>query len=70
MLITSSASSPARRAKERGVKLTVNADAHSPSGFDFLPWGMRMARRAGLEAEDVVNTYPLEKLRRTLKDGR
>jgi DNA polymerase (family 10) len=57
----------ARRAKEKGAKLTVNADAHSPQGLGLLPWGLFMARRAGLTAEDVVNTYPLSRLRQALK---
>ena len=59
----------ARRVREVGVKLTVNSDAHSTAGLGLLPWGLRMARRAGLTAEDVVNTYPLDRLRATLKDG-
>lgn len=59
----------ARRAKELGVKITVNSDAHSVAGLSLLPWGLRMARRAWLTAEDVINTYPLERLRATLKGG-
>jgi DNA polymerase (family 10) len=59
----------ARRAKEVGCKLTVNADAHSTAGLGLLPWGLFMVRRAWLTPEDVINTYPLEKLRRTLKGG-
>ena len=57
----------ARRAKEKGAKLTVNADAHSTQGLGLLPWGLFMARRAGLTAADVINTYSLPKLRQTLK---
>jgi DNA polymerase (family 10) len=60
----------ARRAREVGAKLTVNSDAHSTIGLGLLPWGLRMARRGGLTAEDVINTYPLDRLRATLKDGR
>jgi DNA polymerase (family 10) len=57
----------ARRAKEKGARLSVNADAHSIAGLGLLPWGLYMARRAWLTPEDVVNTYPLQKLRRSLK---
>jgi len=60
----------ARRAKEKGVHITVNADAHSTTGLGLLPWGLYMARRAGLTPDDVINTYPLARLRATLKDGR
>jgi DNA polymerase (family X) len=56
----------ARRAKEAGVRLTINADAHSPAGLDMLPWGLCMARRAGLTPDDVINTYSLAKLRAVL----
>lgn len=57
----------ARRAKEKGAKMTVNADAHSTQGLGLLPWGLYMARRAGLTTADVINTYSLPKLRQTLK---
>jgi DNA polymerase (family 10) len=60
----------ARRAKEKGAKLTVNADAHSTQGLGLLPWGLFMARRAGLTAEDVINTYPLPRLRQAIKSIR
>jgi DNA polymerase (family X) len=57
----------ARQAKDAGVLLTINADAHSTSGLDMLPWGLCMARRAGLTPADIINTFPLEKLRATLR---
>jgi DNA polymerase (family 10) len=57
----------ARRAKQAGVRLTVNADAHSTGGLDLLPWGLLMARRAGLEAKDIINTHGLDEMRRMLK---
>jgi DNA polymerase (family 10) len=46
----------ARMAKERGVKLVINTDAHAPSHFDFLRFGVGTARRGWLTAEDVLNT--------------
>lgn len=55
------------RARAAGAKFTVNADAHSTSGLGLLPWGLRMARRAWLTPEDVINTYPLPRLRAALK---
>ena len=60
----------ARRAKEMGAKLTINSDAHSPAGLGLLPWGLLMARRAGLIASDVINTYDLPTLRAALKGGK
>jgi DNA polymerase (family 10) len=46
----------ARMAKERGVKLVVNTDAHGVSQLDFIRYGLFAARRAGLTKEDVLNT--------------
>ena len=60
----------ARRAKEKGARLTVNADAHSTAGLGLLSWGLHMARRAWLTAEDVINTYPAAEMRKLLKSAR
>ena len=57
----------AKRAKEAGVKLTINADAHSVAGLGLLSWGLCMARRAGLTKDDVINTYSLPELREWLR---
>jgi DNA polymerase (family 10) len=57
----------ARRAKEAGVKLTINADAHSTAGLGHLFWGLQMARRAWLGPDDVINTFPADRLRAALK---
>lgn len=54
-------------AKEQGVLIAINADAHSTRGLDFLEYGVMVARRAGLTAEDVLNALPLEELRLWLK---
>jgi len=50
-------------AKERGVLVSISADAHSTQGLSHLSYGIDIARRAGLTAEDVLNTRPLEALR-------
>lgn len=56
-----------RTAKEEGVKLAINTDAHHILQLDWISFGIAVARRAWLQAEDVVNTYPLEKLLDSLK---
>jgi DNA polymerase (family 10) len=53
----------ARMAKERGVRLVIDTDAHGIPELDFLRYGVFVAQRAGLTREDVVNTYPVEQLR-------
>ena len=57
----------AAAAKAAGVKLVISTDAHSTRGFDVLRCGVLQARRAGLEAKDVVNTRTLAGLRQLMK---
>jgi DNA polymerase (family 10) len=52
----------ARRAKELGIPISINTDAHSAADLDMLHFGVATARRAWLSAEDVINTWPTEKL--------
>lgn len=47
-----------KRAKERGLKLVIGADAHWKSGLDYLRYGVDQARRGWLEPDDVLNTKP------------
>lgn len=51
-----------QKAKAAGVKIVINCDAHAPDGLGDFHWGLCMARRAGLEAGDVINTWPWERL--------
>jgi DNA polymerase (family 10) len=48
-----------RRAKQLGVTLVINPDAHSPDGLGVTACGVVVARRGGLSAADVFNTRPL-----------
>jgi len=56
-----------KRAKEIGVKVAIFSDAHTTKGFHFMILGVNQARRGWLEEKDVINTYPLEKLKKILK---
>lgn len=49
-------------AKELGVLIAVNTDAHRTSDFDNLPFGVGQARRGWLEKKDVLNTRNLDDL--------
>ena len=60
----------ARRAKEMGIPLSINTDAHSEADLDVLPFGVAIARRAWLTKEDVINAWPVEKLLDWLKKPR
>jgi len=55
-----------RKAKKAGVLIAINTDAHSVPEFERYQYGVNVARRSGLTKDDVINTYPLEKLRETL----
>jgi len=57
----------AAAAKAAGVKLVISTDAHSTRGFEVLRCGVLQARRAGLEAKDVVNTRTLAGIRQLMK---
>jgi len=57
----------ARRAKELGIPISINTDAHSEADLDMLHFGVATARRAWLTAADVVNTWPTKKLLDWLK---
>lgn len=52
----------ARQAKERGIPISINTDAHRPEHLHLIGYGISQARRAWLEPEDVINTWPLERL--------
>jgi DNA polymerase (family 10) len=52
----------ARLAQELGVKLAINTDAHVDEHFDFLLFGVATAQRAWVTKENVVNTWPADKL--------
>ncbi len=56
-----------RMARERGVKIVINTDAHHTTHFEKLKYGVLQARRAWLTKTDVLNTLPAEKLIATLK---
>jgi DNA polymerase (family 10) len=57
----------ARLAKELGVKIAINTDAHSIAELGLMPGGVDQARRAWLENADILNAAPLPKLRKFLK---
>ena len=57
----------AKRAKEMGIPISINTDAHSEADLDMLHFGVATARRAWLTAEDVINTWPTEQLLDWLK---
>jgi DNA polymerase (family 10) len=53
-------------AKSKGVKCAINCDGHRLEHVGFLRLGAGIARKGWLTKEDVVNTLPLDKLRKEL----
>jgi DNA polymerase (family 10) len=57
-------------ARRHGVKFAVDTDSHSTVHLPFMRYGVGTAQRGWLERDDVINTWPLDKLRRFLRKGR
>ncbi len=49
-----------RQAKELGVTIAIGPDAHSTAGLDNVHFGIGMARKAWLEAGEILNTRSAE----------
>ncbi len=52
----------AKLALELGCNFTLDADAHAPPEFAYVPMGMWMARRAGIPQDRILNFLPLDDL--------
>jgi DNA polymerase (family 10) len=57
-------------AKRLGIRTAINPDAHSPRQLDFVYNGVAIARKGWLEKKDVVNTWPLNEVKRFFKQVR
>jgi DNA polymerase (family 10) len=57
-------------AKRHGVKFAVDTDSHSTLHLDFMKYGVGTAGRGWLTKDDVINAWPLSRLRKFLKKGR
>lgn len=49
----------ARMAVDAGVLLSIDSDAHNPGSLALVRYGIGIARRAWVEPQMVVNTWPL-----------
>lgn len=52
----------ARLALECGCNFTLDADAHAPAEFAYVPMGIWLARRAGIPMERMLNFLSLDEL--------
>ncbi|MGH2676829.1 MAG: DNA polymerase/3'-5' exonuclease PolX [Actinomycetota bacterium] len=56
-------------AREHGVKFAVDSDAHSPIHLPNLRFGVAMAQRGWVTKGEVINTWPLSRLKKFLAKG-
>jgi DNA polymerase (family 10) len=54
------------KARDQGILCCINPDAHKTSHLRFLDFGVTLARKGWLRAQDVVNTRTLAQLRKLL----
>jgi len=52
-----------KRAIEQGATIAINTDAHRPSSFEYVRFGVQTARRGWAETADVLNTRDAEGIR-------
>ncbi|HBI25695.1 MAG: PHP domain protein [Candidatus Wolfebacteria bacterium GW2011_GWC2_39_22] len=56
-----------RKCIKAGVKLSIDTDAHAVAHLPFLVWGIGQARRGWAETSDIINAWPVEKMKKMLK---
>jgi DNA polymerase (family 10) len=58
-----------KKAKEKGVKMIINTDAHNLEQLGLMEYGVSQARRGWAEREDIINCWPLEKFLSSMKSA-
>jgi DNA polymerase (family 10) len=61
-----------KKAKDMGIPIIINTDAHSPDGMEVMKYGVMTARRGWITKEDIsngllLNCLPIDKLEAWLK---
>jgi DNA polymerase (family 10) len=56
-----------KKAKEAGVKMIVNSDAHHIRELKLMEYGVAQARRGWAEKKDIINCWEVEKMLKMLK---
>ncbi|WP_261166604.1 PHP domain-containing protein [Microbacterium sp. Marseille-Q6965] len=51
------------RALDKGCLFAIDSDAHAPGQLSLLDYGAERAERAGVPAERIITTWPLDRLR-------
>ncbi len=56
-----------RQARELGIKMVINTDAHYIDQLRYVEYGIAQARRGWAEHKDIINTHPVDGLMRFFK---
>ncbi len=57
-------------ARRHGVRFAIDTDSHATTHLEVMRYGVATAQRGWLTKDDVINAWPLSKLRRFLRKGR
>jgi DNA polymerase (family 10) len=58
----------AQAAKDRGIPLCVNPDAHAAQELANVELGVNVARKGGLTSADIANTAPFPEMKEVLQE--
>jgi len=56
-----------RKCVEKGVKVSIDTDAHSIKHLDYLKFGVAQARRGWVSKESVINAWPVDECLRKVR---
>ena len=59
-----------KKAKQMDIMLSINTDTHVTFQFDFMAYGIGVARRGWAEKKDILNTRPYRMVLKWLKKKR
>jgi DNA polymerase (family 10) len=54
------------KARKYGLKFAIDTDAHRISHFQYMRYGVGMAKRGWLSREDIINTYDAKRVLKLL----
>src|SRR4030066_2340935 len=60
----------AKMAKEMGIPLVISTDTHTINHFEYMTYGISIARRGWLEKENILNTLNYNSLMKVLKKNK
>ncbi len=54
------------KASKHGIRFLITPDAHNLEGFNYLKYGIIVARKAGIKANQIINTYTCKEFQKIL----